>query len=363
MGDLGVVENLVLRRLRSPLTVPYKLAFGPVEAFDTVLVEVHLVDGRTGWGEATMLTGYTEETIEQAWGRATLIAEKLSGVGVAEAKTVAMRHLLESPFTTTAFVTALEMAEGHDLLANEKDRRAQLLAIVNATEHDAISQEIEARISEGYVMLKVKVGFDLFADRQRLALIQELVAGRAVLRVDANQGYSQADGVAFVSGIDPTGIELVEQTCSAGDWPAAKAVAEAARANGVTVMLDESIYGLSDVDCAADLACADVIKLKLMKMGGLNALVAGLRHVRARGMRSVLGNGVAGDIGCWMEACVAATHLDNAGEMNGFLKPVTQLFDLPMHIDGGDLILTGEGEVAPNWPAIEDYTLEKRECC
>jgi L-alanine-DL-glutamate epimerase-like enolase superfamily enzyme len=117
------------------------------------------------------------------------------------------------------------------------------------------------------------------------------------------------------------------------------------------------------VDCAADLACADVIKLKLMKMGGLNALVAGLRHVRACGMRSVLGNGVAGDIGCWMEACVAATHLDNAGEMNGFLKPVTQLFDLPMHIDGGDLILTGEGEVAPIWPAIEDYTLEKRECC
>ena len=73
------------------------------------------------------------------------------------------------------------------------------------------------------------VGFDLFADRQRLAFIQELVAGRAVLRVDANQGYSQADGVAFVSGIDPTGIELVEQTCAAGDWPAAKAVAEAAR--------------------------------------------------------------------------------------------------------------------------------------
>jgi hypothetical protein len=37
-------------------------------------------------------------------------------------------------------------------------------------------------------------------------------------------------------------------------------------------------------------------------------------------MKPVLGNGVACDPGCWMEGCIAARHIDNAGEMNGFLK-------------------------------------------
>ena len=37
-------------------------------------------------------------------------------------------------------------------------------------------------------------------------------------------------------------------------------------------------------------------------------------------MEPVLGNGVASEIGCWMEACVARSTIANAGEMNGFLQ-------------------------------------------
>ena len=47
-----------------PLKTPYKLVFGNVEAFDTLLVTVTLADGRSGVGEATILTGYTEETLD-----------------------------------------------------------------------------------------------------------------------------------------------------------------------------------------------------------------------------------------------------------------------------------------------------------
>ena len=52
-------------------------------------------------------------------------------------------------------------------------------------------------------------------------------------------------------------------------------------------------------------------------------------------MEPVLGNGVACEIGCWMEACVARTLIGNAGEMNGFLKPVTRLLANPVRFDGG----------------------------
>jgi len=354
------IERLRLYRVRAPLTVPYKLSFGPVEAFDMVLVEAQLSDGREGWGEATVLTGYTDETIEQAWRTATRAAPELTGCEVGEAKAHAAALHARAPFTATALVTSIEMAQGHPMLAADGERRTPLLAVINASGADGIAAEIEQRLGEGFRTLKVKVGFALAPDIERLAFIQRRVAGRALLRVDANQGYDAAEGVAFVEGIDPDGVELVEQTCAAGDWDAAVAVAIAARARGVTMMLDESIYGAHEIDRAADLDCAGVIKLKLMKAGGLDALDAGLAHIRRRGMRPVLGNGVASDIGCWMEACVAARVLDSAGEMNGFLKPRTRLFEVPMRLAAGELVLTG-GAVRPDRDALRAHTLDTRD--
>lgn len=360
MGE-GIIERLIIRRVRVPLIRPYKLSFGPVDAFDMVLVEVMARDGRRGWGEATVLTGYTQETIEQAWAAALEISDDLIGKTIAAAKNHALKTYAATPFTQTAFVTALEMAEGHPVLSADDERMTPLLAIINATERGAIGAEIEARLAEGYETLKIKVGFDLRPDMERLAFIQDRVAGRAALRVDANQGYTQGEGVSFVGGIDPADIELVEQTCAEGDWQAAVAVAAEARKSEVPVMLDESIFGIDDIDRAADLNCADIIKLKLMKMGGLEALADGLRHIQKRHMRPVLGNGVAGDIGCWMEACISVDMLDTAGEMNGFLKPQTRLFEVPMIVRDGNLVLRAGGDVAVDEDALSAHTLDRVE--
>ena len=56
-------------------------------------------------------------------------------------------------------------------------------------------------------------------------------------------------------------------------------------------------------------------------------------------MRAVLGNGVACDLGCWMEACVAARTIDNAGEMNGFLKARSGLLTTPLEFEDGAIVL------------------------
>ena len=65
-------------------------------------------------------------------------------------------------------------------------------------------------------------------------------AGRAVIRLDANLGFSREDGCRFASFLDPAGIELFEQPCSSADWETNAAVAAVST---VLVMLDESIYG------------------------------------------------------------------------------------------------------------------------
>ena len=76
-----------------------------------------------------------------------------------------------------------------------------------------------------------------------------------------------------------------------------------------------------------------------MKLGGLERLAQALGFIRERGMEPVLGNGVAGEVGCWMEACVARNLISNAGEMNGFLKPVQPLLVNPLRFDNGAIVL------------------------
>jgi hypothetical protein len=55
-------------------------------------------------------------------------------------------------------------------------------------------------------------------------------------------------------------------------------------------------------------------------------------------MEPVLGDGLGGEIGCWMEACVARTTIRNAGEFNGFLKSKIRLFTEPFFVSG-ELVL------------------------
>ena len=310
-----MIEDVRLDRLRIPLKEPYKLSLGAVTAFDTILARV-VVGGREGLGEATILTGYTDETIDDGWTRAQVLAPRLAGCSSEAGMSLAEAELANAPFTLTAFVSAIEMAEGHPLLSVDAECGVPLLAGINATDTAGIEREIEAAIANGYRTLKIKTGFDLDADLRRVAFIQRCNGGRARLRVDANQGYNRDDGVRFMASLSPESIELLEQPCAASDWDAAAAVANI---KNVPLMLDESIYDLEDIKRAAALG-ASFVKLKLMKMSGLTRLVQGLKLIRDLGMQPVLGNGVASDVGCWMEACVARRHVGNAGEMNGFLR-------------------------------------------
>lgn len=342
------IERVDVRRLAVPLTRPYKLAFGPVTQYDTILVDITDGDGRRGFGEATLLTGYTDETIDDSEQLAYETAAHLPGKAAGEA--CARMQILgaHAPFVATAFHTALDMASGHALLAPKERLRVPILGLLQGDGEAQLREAFERLRADGYRTVKVKVGFDVAADLRTLANVQNVVAGRAMIRVDANQGYTAAQAVAFIRSADPAGVELFEQPCAAGDWDAHARAAEAAVARGLPLMLDESIYGMPDIERAArEHACA-FVKVKLMKLIGVGALAAAIERIRALGMTPVLGNGVACDVSCWMEACVAARHIDNAGEMNGFLKADRMLFARPLAFDNGDIV------VEPGAPTLDE---------
>jgi L-alanine-DL-glutamate epimerase-like enolase superfamily enzyme len=337
--EMRALDSITVHRLAVPLIQPYRLAFGTVERYDSLIVEATDREGRRGLGEATLLTGYTDEAIEDCWRTARAMARQLAGRDMQTARAKLSSLAATHPFTATAFGTAIEMLEEVALYQVPETASVPLVGLLDAKNEQAMASEADRLLAAGYRTLKLKVGFDPAGDAARVKMAQRAVQGRATLRIDANQGYSREQGIAFVRALEPEGIELFEQPCAADDWDSHLAVARAAR---VPLMLDESIYGIADIEKAAALRCAAYIKVKLMKFITLQALEDAIRRIRQLGMKPVLGNGVACDLGCWLEGLAAMRLMDNAGEMNGFLKTRASLLAEPLDFrDGALRMLTG----------------------
>ena len=330
------IEEVTLYQVQVPLTVPYVVSTRTITAFDPIIVRVQNEDGMVGWGEALIAPGYTSETVEGAWQFGLDIAAAIVGRSAEHAHWAIMARLSESPGSASALLTALDMLAAHRVLFPKQDVRVPLLAPLQAHTAEGIRDDVDRLVDEGYRTLKVKVGFDWKEDLERVQRIQKVANGRASVRLDANRSYKQADAIAFSERLDPTGIELFEQPCGSNDWEANAAVA--AR-SAVPVMLDESIYGMEDVRRAAGIDGVDFIKLKMKKIGSVDMLCDSLDEIRRLGMTPVLGDGVALEIACWMEACVAAAKIDNAGEMNGFLKAERPFFTEPLRFENGAVLI------------------------
>lgn len=330
------IGEIVLRTVRMPLKRPYKLSYRTFTEFEPIIVEIRSRDGRIGWGEGHISPGSSSETRDGGWQFCRRFADEILGHDIQEAKKILAREMSQSKVAATALLTAIEMLENPALLKAGEESRQPLLSPVNATEEAEITDEIDRRIAEGFRTFKIKVGNDSAADTKRVRWIQKAVAGRATMRVDANRGFNEKDAVAFASALDPTGIELFEQPCKAEDWDAN---AKVARASPVPLMLDEPICAMEDIERASSIENVGFCKLKLKRFGGIELLRDALEAVRAHGMEPVLGDGLGGDIACWMEASVGRTTIRNAGEFNGFLKAKTSLFEEPMEFKGGELIL------------------------
>ena len=348
------IDSLELSRLSIPLSKPYARSYRTDHTFEPIMLELRDRDGRSGWADATVTTGYTHETIEGAWNFLRAHCAALVGCETGLAKERLLRYFDTDPNAVSIGVAAIEMLEGDPVLEIREDTQVPLLCGLSTTNPTAVAEEVEEILFAGFRTIKIKVGFDVDADLRIVRAAQSAVGGRAVLRLDANRGFSREDGCRFASSLDATDIMLFEQPCGSDDWAANAAVAFV---SAVPIMLDESIYGLDDIDRAAAIPGIGFIKLKLKKAGGLNRLRTALMRIRQIGAQPVLGDGVSTETSCWMEACVARETIDNAGEMNGFLRCRDRLFCNPMPFANGSISLPAGYRPELDHRAVAEFRL------
>lgn len=273
------ITEIRFAMLRVPLKTPFKTALRTVNIVEDVIVTVHTDTGNVGYGEApatAIITGDTHGSIIEAI--RTCIAPRLIGEEIANLNrlTLLIQTALENNPSAKAAVEIaiydlfgqLYSAPLYKLLGGG-DPVVTTDLTISVDYIDKMVADSIAAVERGFAALKIKVGKDIGVDIERVKAIHEAVEGRALLRLDANQGWGAKQAVHALQTLEDAGVrlELVEQPVRADDLEGMKYVTE--RVN-TPVMADESVFGPAQVIQLIRMRAADIINIKLMKTGGIS---------------------------------------------------------------------------------------------
>ena len=205
---------------------------------------------------------------------------------------------------------------------------------------DEAASEAKKWFDKGFKSAKVKVGGDIYADRDRIAAIREAVGPTMKLRADANAGYQVEDAIVLGKLLEPFDMQLLEQPVHAEDLIGMSRVRQAI---GIPVMADESIIDHDSLIQVIKKDAADIVKLKVMKQGGFLNARRMLETASAAGLKVVIGHGFGLGVNTVAEIMFACTSLDVLPglECVGPLKTVDDIVTQKLDITSGSLALPG----------------------
>ena len=148
----------------------------------------------------------------------------------------------------------------------------------------------KTREASQYPILKVKLGAGNDLDIVKTIRLES----DAVIRIDANAGWTVPQATALIPKLADLGVELIEQPLPAEDYDGLRRL----RINSpLPIFADESVKTAADVPRLA--GCVDGVNIKLMKTGGLREALRLIHCARAHDMQVMLG--------CMIETSVAVT--------------------------------------------------------
>ena len=307
------ITHFSLGQIRVPLKTPFKTALRTVETIEDIILTLHTDTGHIGYGEApatAVITGDTHGSIIEAIRH--FIGPRLIGQDVADLNH-AVRLIQTALERNTSAKAAVEIAL-YDLWGQLYGAPLyQMLGggepvistdITISVDHiDKMVADSLSAIERGFSSLKIKVGKDIGLDVERVKAIYAAVEDRALLRLDANQGWTAKQAVHAMHALEDAGIrlELLEQPVKARDLKGLKYVTERIH---TPVMADESVFGPQEVLELVRMRAADIINIKLMKTGGLSGAILTADLAALYGVDCM--------IGCMLESSIsvaAAVHL------------------------------------------------------
>jgi L-alanine-DL-glutamate epimerase-like enolase superfamily enzyme len=318
------------------LKEPYTIAYETIAETTNVFLRIETNSGLTGMGCAApdeVVTGETPSgTLRVLQNVVTPLVRGSDPLRRLSLITRLRRHLPQAPSARAAVDMAL-----HDLLGKAAGlplwrvlggfRRSILTSItIGILGSDETVERAVDFVERGFRAIKIKGGRAFEEDAERVLKVREAVGPKIELRFDANQGYTVEEALSFVRLTKAAGVEILEQP-TPRDEPdlLGRVVAGAA----IAVMADESLMNLRDAFSLARRDFADMVNVKLMKVGGIDEALQ-INAVASSAHLEVM-------VGCMDESALSIA----AGLHFALARPNVVYADLDGHFDLLDDPATG----------------------
>jgi L-alanine-DL-glutamate epimerase-like enolase superfamily enzyme len=348
-----------------PLREPVSGVHGVTTSQQSVLVRVTTDTGHEGWGNVDPTPGYSKVSADSVHATIGRLVPALLGVDAFNIHAALARMDREAAAAAEA-KAAVEMAlvdlkaralgvPVHSLLGGRVRDVVTLNAWIGTVAPAQAAREAVAWLGRGFRTAKIKVAGATDAGVERVAAVREAVGDRMALRVAFNESLAVDAAPAFIRRLEPYALTLVEQPIPRADIAG---LARIRAAIGIPLMADESVADPAALVEIIRRDAADLVKLKVMKQGGLLRTLAMVACAEAAGLRVVLGHGFGLTLSTLAEAAVAAVSaaVIDGCEAVGPLKMAGDVVADPVRLDDGVLRLSD----APGLGATIDADALKR---
>ncbi|MGD2124930.1 MAG: dipeptide epimerase [Desulfobacteraceae bacterium] len=309
------------------LSEPYTIAYETVRATTNIFLRIETNRGVSGHGCAApdeQVTGETAESVSRSLNdvvrptikgsdplRPIMLFERLKPM------------LKRQPSVLAAVDMALFDVLGKNadlplwkLLGGYRDRIKTSVTIGILPLRETV-ESAQAWVEKGFKSLKLKGGRDVESDIERVLKVREAVGKEIELRFDGNQGFSVEDSLKFVEETRKARLELIEQPTPKGQPDLLGRVTDSV---AIPVMADESLITLRDAFRIARHGLADMVNVKLMKVGGISTALQINAVARSAGLEVM--------VGCMDEAALGIA----AGLHFALARPNVVYADLDGHL-------------------------------
>ena len=370
------LQTFAIRRVqafcyRYPLSTPVVTSFGRMLNRPAVFVRVEDEDGQVGWGE--VWANFPSTGAEH---RARLVNEVLapalsgftandpSDVFDTLTKDTSVLALQSGEFGPFAqAIAGIDLAVW-DLCARRRNmalwkmlggNRNQIRVYASGINPTGSRQMAEAALSRGHRALKLKIGFDLAADRANLASLHQLI-GDGMLAADANQAWSTERALEIAPHLGEFGLAWLEEPIRADrPWQEWQRLREDA---GLPLAAGENITSRAGFEQALGDDVLRVVQPDIAKWGGLSVCSDIARDILTSG-KTFCPHYLGGGIGLLASAhLLAGVGGDGLLEVDANDNPLRDRFCGPVaDIRDGMVTLSDNAGlgIEPDLSSIEQY--------
>lgn len=314
--------RLTLCALDVALAWPFRIAYDVVTKVENALA-VAEADGLRGFGEAAPVPTITSE--DRAAGLAAFARWRSRGGRLPRNARDATTLAIKSPSMRAAVEGALLDLDARRAgvpLCTHLTGRAPAPVTTSITlglgDDDAIAPWVAKQRAAGFRIFKVKGGLGIERDIARIRRVRELAGPNVELRVDPNQAWTREEAERALPALRDVGVKLLEQPLAKADLKGHAAVRVVARANGVPLMLDESVFSPDDARAAIAAGACDWINIKLQKSGGIGPALQIADLAQKAGVPCMVGCMIETRIGILQAGHLVLAHANiRAADLDG----------------------------------------------